>query len=432
MTNAQLIPESAVLVAIDIAKSRNDVLIEIPGQSRRRRLIVPNTRAEHDRFIDMLTDLGRPIVAGFEATGNYHRAIAWRLVSAGFTTRLISSMALARTREAIHNGWDKNDPKDAQIILHMLRTGLSQVYQDPLAAGVSDIQELSKTHEMVSRAKTETLHRILTHYLPLYFPEIERFRHNSRSDWFFAFLEMFPTPASITTLEKDAFIAAAWDVLGRKVAKARLMADIYQTARESIALPVSADSKAVTMFRMVLAEMRSLIRQRNAIEDEAETMLAGTPDYEALKRIPGIGPIHALTILAEAGDLRRFGHHRQFLKFCGLDLSTHQSGAFRGQTKLSKFGNARLRRALWMAAQVAARQRENGFRDKYERYIAKDRANPDLKRKALTAVTAKMARVVHAVIKSGTDYRPFFEGRRRVEGPLSVVAVEARETRATS
>jgi hypothetical protein len=101
-------------------------------------------------------------------------------------------------------------------------------------------------------------------------------------------------------------------------------------------------------------------------------------------------------------------------------------------TKLSKFGNARLRRALWMAAQVAARQRENGFRDKYERYIAKDRANLDLKRKALTAVTAKMARVVHAVIKSGTDYRPFFEGRRRVEGPLSVVAVEARETRATS
>jgi hypothetical protein len=29
-------------------------------------------------------------------------------------------MALARTREALHNGWDKNDPKDAQVILHML------------------------------------------------------------------------------------------------------------------------------------------------------------------------------------------------------------------------------------------------------------------------------------------------------------------------
>ena len=77
---------------------------------------------------------------------------------------------------------------------------------------------------------------------------------------------------------------------------------------------------------------------------------------------------------------------------------------------MSKYGNARLRRTLWLAAQVAIRQKENSFRDKFERYIARDRDNADLRRKALTAITAKMARVVHAVIKSGSDYRPFFEG----------------------
>jgi len=32
-------------------------------------------------------------------------------------------MAAARTREALRNSWDKNDPKDAQVILHMLRIG---------------------------------------------------------------------------------------------------------------------------------------------------------------------------------------------------------------------------------------------------------------------------------------------------------------------
>ena len=62
-----------------------------------------------------------------------------------------------------------------------------------------------------------------------------------------------------------------------------------------------------------------------------------------------------------------------------------------------------------MAAQVAIRQRDNSFRAKYERYIAKDRANADLKRKALTAITAKMARTAHALIKTGSDYRPFIE-----------------------
>ena len=55
-----------------------------------------------------------------KATGNYHRPIAWRLIQAGFDVRLVSSMAAARTREALHNSWDKNDPKDAQVILHML------------------------------------------------------------------------------------------------------------------------------------------------------------------------------------------------------------------------------------------------------------------------------------------------------------------------
>jgi transposase len=410
MTLREPTPPDTALVAIDISKLRNDVLIELPGRARRRRLGVPNTKTEHDRFVELLSAIGKPVIAGFEATGNYHRPLAFRLLNAGFTLRLVSSVALARTREALHNGWDKNDPKDAQVILHMLRIGATQTYLDPISAGINDIQELSKTHEVISKAKTELWHRLLTHYLPLYFPEIARFAGNSRSDWFLAFLEQFPTPASVTAHSKDAFIDAAWSTVGKKVSKARLLGDIYETARSSIGLPVASESAAVAMFRMVIIEGRSLIRQRDAIEKQADASLDGHADYRRLRQIPGIGPINAMTILAEAGDLRRFRHHRQFLKFCGLDLATHQSGQFRGLTKLSKFGNARLRRAFWMAAQVAIRQRDNSFRTKFERYIAKDRDNADLKRKALTAVTAKMARTAHAVIKSGTDYRPFIEG----------------------
>ena len=392
MTLREPTPPDAALVAIDISKLRNDVLIELPGKARRRRMVVSNTKVEHDRFIELLSAIGKPVIAGFEPTGNYHRPLAFRLLNAGFTLRLVSSVALARTREALHNGWDKNDPKDAQVILHMLRIGATQTYLDPICAGINDIQELSKTHEVISKAKTELWHRLLTHYLPLYFPEIARFAGNSRSDWFLAFLEQFPTPASVTAYSKHAFIDAAWGTVGKKVSKARLLGDIFETARSSIGLPVASESAAVAMFRMVVTEGRSLIRQRDAIEKQAHASLDGHADYRRPRQIPGIGPINAMTILAEAGDLRRFRHHRQFLKFCGLDLATHQSGQFRGLTKLSKFGNARLRRAFWMAAQVAIRQRDNSFRTKFERYIAKDRDNADLRRKALTAVTAKMAR----------------------------------------
>jgi transposase len=93
MAKVNSIAQEAVLVAIDISKKRNDVLIQIPGSTRRRRLTVLNQRAEHDRFIDQLKSFERPVLAGFEATGNYHRALAWRLVDAGIESMLASRRA---------------------------------------------------------------------------------------------------------------------------------------------------------------------------------------------------------------------------------------------------------------------------------------------------------------------------------------------------
>ena len=58
----------------------------------------------------------------------------------GFQLRLISSVALARTREALHNAGTRMTPK-AQVILHMLRTGLTQRYYDPLQQGINAIED---------------------------------------------------------------------------------------------------------------------------------------------------------------------------------------------------------------------------------------------------------------------------------------------------
>ena len=48
---------------------RNEVLIEAPGDKRRRRLQVLNNRAEHDRLIEVLRAYGRPVICerSFEA-----------------------------------------------------------------------------------------------------------------------------------------------------------------------------------------------------------------------------------------------------------------------------------------------------------------------------------------------------------------------------
>jgi transposase len=158
-----------------------------------------------------------------------------------------------------------------------------------------------------------------------------------------------------------------------------------------------------------LERFLQLEAQRTALETESETLLRDRPGYQQLRSIPGIGPVFALTILAEAGDIRRFAHHRQFLKYCGLDLAKMQSGMMRGRETLSKHGNARLRCAFWFAGRVAVRMRENTFRAKYDRYLKTDPTSADRKRKALTAVAAKMARVVYAIVKTNQPYRCYFE-----------------------
>src|SRR4029079_6676062 len=230
-----------------------------------------------------------------------------------------------------YNTWDKNDPKDAQVILQLMKTGMTQRYLDPFVTGHQDLQELAKTYQQVSLRKGRLQHSIVTHHLPLYFPEAERYLHSSRAEWFTELLLFTPCPSAVRQYTKAAFIAAARAQLaGRKVDKTRWLADFYDTACDSLGLPVAPDSETIRMFRVVLEEYRALCRLRKRLEEDAVTRLADQPDFVRLQTLPGVGPILAMTILAEASDLRRFGCARQFLKYCGFDLCTEQSGQFRG------------------------------------------------------------------------------------------------------
>jgi hypothetical protein len=281
MTKTDTTPGNATLVAVDIAKYHHDLLIEAPALPRRRHFRLANSLEDYERLAVYLRRLDSPAVIAFEATGNYHRSLAYFLHRQGFALRLIPTLALARTREAMHNSWDKNDPKDAQVILHLLKTGLSQIWHDPMVNGSNDAQELSKTHHQVALARTRVWHSLRNHYFQLYFPEIERFIRSDHSDWLINLLLRFPTPGLITSLSCDDFVAQGRNLVGRKVHKAALLADIYAAAQVSIALPVAADSAAVAMFRLVLEEYLGLGRQRDSIALQAELALADNEDIRS-------------------------------------------------------------------------------------------------------------------------------------------------------
>ena len=102
MAKVEHTSDARVLVGIDISKHRHEVLIAVPSKTRRRRLTITNSTDDFVRLIAILREYGLPVRIGFEATGNYHRVLMYHLGVAGFDLKLVSSVALARTREALH------------------------------------------------------------------------------------------------------------------------------------------------------------------------------------------------------------------------------------------------------------------------------------------------------------------------------------------
>jgi len=155
---------ASTFVAIDIAKLRHDVLVKQPD-GKVQSFKVANTAEDFSRFLSYLKTLLKPVQIAFEPTADYHRAIGWFLLTAGFDVRLVSSVACARAREAIFNSRDKNDPKDAKVILHLMETGITQRYYDPLVNGNHNFQELANTYSVTVYRRAQLLHSLKNHYL---------------------------------------------------------------------------------------------------------------------------------------------------------------------------------------------------------------------------------------------------------------------------
>ena len=62
---------------------------------------------------------------------------------------------------------------------------------------------------------------------------------------------------------------------GRKVAKERILIDIYLTVQSSVGLPAEGNSEAVAMLRFVLHQLLTLCQLRATIEERADDLLSG-------------------------------------------------------------------------------------------------------------------------------------------------------------
>jgi transposase len=74
------------------------------------------------------------------------------------------------------------------------------------------------------------------------------------------------------------------------------------------------------------------------------------PVIAAFQAVRGVAFTTAATVVAEAGDIRRFEHPRQLMAFLGLVPSERSTGETRRQGGITKTGNIRARKALIEAA----------------------------------------------------------------------------------
>ena len=120
---------------------------------------------------------------------------------------------------------------------------------------------------------------------------------------------------------------------------------------------------------------------------------------QRLQTVPGFGPVTASSLAARL-LVGRFPRADSFVAYCGLDPKVRQSGRSAGRTKLSRQGDAELRRLLYLAALTACRPLDSPFREQFDR----ERDKQLSKTAAYCAVARKLATTAWSLHRHGTVY----------------------------
>lgn len=126
------------------------------------------------------------------------------------------------------------------------------------------------------------------------------------------------------------------------------------------------------------------------------------PHYNAqrkrLKTITGIGEQAAAVLLA-VYQRHNFTTSKQFTAYLGLDPKDHQSGtSVKGKSRISKIGNADIRKSLYMPALVAYRC--NAFPD----FVGRLKAKGKPIKLILVALMRKLAVIAFILLTNGQEF----------------------------
>jgi transposase len=178
-----------------------------------------------------------------------------------------------------------------------------------------------------------------------------------------------------------------WSLLKRRATAVKARCQLRQSFAE-IKLPTKAlFSEIQRVLDRIDLCMLALIRR-----------LGWWADYQRCLTIPGVGPLNA-TALVTVFHRGAFASVDAFISFIGLDVCVRESGKFKGKSKLSKRGEAEIRRLLFCATQGARSYQP--FDDYYQKQLEKNRSKIGAK----CSLARKLARIAFALMTNEQSFK---------------------------
>jgi transposase len=123
--------------------------------------------------------------------------------------------------------------------------------------------------------------------------------------------------------------------------------------------------------------------------------------YCNIESIRSISKLSWATIIAETSGFETFENQRQLVNYAGYDVVENQSGKHVGKTKISKKGNSRIRRILYMPSLVSVRLKEPVLYNLYQRVHERT----GIKMKGYVAVQKKLLVLIYHIWKNNKAFQ---------------------------
>ncbi|MGX9933691.1 IS110 family RNA-guided transposase [Virgibacillus salarius] len=417
---SQITP-STLIIGIDIAKDKHVARAQDDrGIEFGKRLIFENRMHGFQKLVNWAESLRKEnaknhVILGVEPTGHYWFSLAYFFVANGYDFVVVNPMHVKKSKELDDNSPTKNDTKDARVIAQLIKDGRYSVPN--LLDGVyAELREGVKLRDQLTKQLMTTEGRIQNH-IQRYFPEFFDVFGNWKGKAAFCTLRLFPFPSQIKELSPEE-VLMKWKPFVQRGVGMKRATKLVEAGKKSVGIKIGIQfSKRELDYLLDQYELYK--GQLEQLDKELEDLVETLPGSKQMMKISGLGSTTIALFFSEVGDITTYSHPQQLVNLAGLSLREHSSGKFKGQTRITKRGRSRLRRALYLAIRPLVAHNPT-FKALHQYYTTRSK-KPLKKQQSLIALCCKLLRVLFVIGQKQCE----FDGSKLLRGLPQIQALQA-------